>query len=186
MSNEAGSNEAGANELASPVLIKNGELVNDTWQLLREIPDAELSDSGSPDSGLPAGKVIVPANYWLEHRDALRARGDIAVWLGSDQPPTLIAEDLATLPLVAIDFPIFSDGRGFSYGRTLREHFGFKGEIRAIGEFIRDQLYYLSRCGFDAFALTTSDPRTALDSLRDFSDAYQASINQTQPHFRRR
>jgi uncharacterized protein (DUF934 family) len=164
------------NEIEPRELIKGGELVENTWQLLRDIPE----------SGLPAGQVIVPVNYWLEHRDSLCTRGDVAVWLGSDQPPTLIADDVATLPLVAIDFPVFSDGRGFSYGRTLREHFEFKGEIRAIGEFIRDQLQYLSRCGFDAYALTTSDPRAALASLRDFSDGYQASIDQSQPYFRRR
>lgn len=157
-------------------LIKHGELVSDMWQLLREVPEA----------GLPDGKIIVPASYWLEHRDALRARGDVAVWLASDQTPALIGDDLDVLPLVAIDFPVFSDGRGFSYGRTLREHYQFKGEVRAIGEFIRDQLYYLSRCGFDAYALTTSDPEAALGSLRDFSDSYQASIDQNQPYFRRR
>lgn len=157
-------------------VIKHGEVVADDWQLLREVP-AE---------GLPTGKVIVPAAYWLEQREALRARGDVAVWLASDQTPALIADDLAALSLVAIDFPIFTDGRGFSYGRTLREHYGFKGEVRAIGEFLRDQLYYLSRCGFDAYALTTSDPQAALASFNDFSDGYQASTNQPQPSFRRR
>jgi len=157
-------------------LIKHGEVIRDDWRLLREIP-AE---------GLPDGKVIVPASYWLEHRDTLRTRGDVAVWLGSDQTPALIADDLDGLPLVAIDFPIFTDGRGFSYGRALREHYGYKGEVRAIGEFIRDQLYYLSRCGFDAYALTTSDPHAALASFNDFSDGYQGSISQPQPFFRRR
>lgn len=157
-------------------VIKHGELVSDAWQLLREIPEA----------GLPDGPVIVPISYWLEHRDSLRARGDVAVWLASDQPPHPIADDLDSLPLIAIDFPIFTDGRGFSYGRTLREHYKYKGEVRAIGEFIRDQLYYLSRCGFDAYALTTSDPAAALASLRDFSDGYQAAIDQNQPYFRRR
>ncbi|MET0378484.1 MAG: DUF934 domain-containing protein [Spongiibacteraceae bacterium] len=164
------------NEGMQNSLIKNGAVIADDWQLLRDIPE----------TGLPTGKLIVPATYWLEHRDSLRARGDVAVWLGSDQAPALIAEDLSALPLVAIDFPIFTDGRGFSYGRTLREQYGYQGEVRAIGEFIRDQLHYLSRCGFDAYALTTSDPVAAVASLNDFSDGYQASINQSQPHFRRR
>jgi uncharacterized protein (DUF934 family) len=162
-------------------LIKNGEVVSDSWLLLREI---SATDTAAAE--LPSGKIIVPANYWLEHRESLIARGDAAVWLGSDQAPALIADDLELLPLIAIDFPIFTDGRGFSSGRTLREHYGYKGEVRAIGEFIRDQLYYLSRCGFDAFALTTSDPHAALASLSDFSNGYQASIDQPTPHFRRR
>lgn len=156
-------------------LIKHGEVIADDWQLLREIPEA----------GLPAGKIIVPATYWIEQRDALRARGDVGVWLASDQPPSLIADDLAALPLIAIDFPLFTDGRGFSSGRTLREHYGYAGEVRAIGEFIRDQLYYLSRCGFDAYALSNSDPHAALASFNDFSSGYQASIDQPQPRFKR-
>ncbi len=158
-----------------PKLIKHGEVIDDAWQVLREIPEA----------GLPSGKIIVPLTYWLEHRDALRARGEVGVWLASDQPPAPLADDLAQLPVVAIDFPLFTDGRGFSYGRTLREHFGYKGEVRAIGQFIRDQLYYLSRCGFDAYAIETTDPEKALGSLKDFSTSYSAGVDQPLPWFRR-
>jgi uncharacterized protein (DUF934 family) len=158
-----------------PKLIKNRAIVDDQWQLLREIPV----------EGLPNGNVIVPLNYWLEQREALLKRGAVGVWLGSDQPPAPLADDLTILPVIAIDFPLFMDGRGFSYGRTLREHFGYKGEVRAIGQFIRDQLYYLTRCGFDAFALETSDPEAALASFDDFSSAYSAAIDQPLPWFRR-
>ncbi|MDB6062259.1 MAG: oxidoreductase [Verrucomicrobiaceae bacterium] len=159
-----------------PKLIKDRAVIDDDWQLLREIPAEE---------GLPAGKIIVPLDYWLEQRDALLARGDVGVWLSSDQAPTPLAPDLETLPVIAIDFPLFTDGRGFSYGRTLREHHGYKGEVRAIGQFIRDQLFYLSRCGFDAFAIETADPERALASFDDFSDAYSAGIDQPVPWFRR-
>jgi len=156
-------------------LIKNGAVIDDQWLVLREIPE----------TGLPAGEVIVPAQYWLEHRAELLSRGNIGLWLAGDQSPAMIAEDLHKLAVVAVDFPLFTDGRGFSYGRMLREHFDYKGEVRAIGQFIRDQLYYLSRCGFDAFALETSDPEQAITSLYDFSDAYSASIDQPLPWFRR-
>ena len=156
-------------------IIKHGEVVADDWQLLREIAEGAI----------PSGKVIVPANYWLQNREMLRNRGEVAVWLASDQAPALIADDLDALSLVAIDFPIFTDGRGFSYGRALREHYGYKGEVRAIGEFLRDQLYYLSRCGFDSYALTTSDIHAALAAFSDFSSGYQASIEQPQPRFKR-
>ena len=158
-----------------PKLIKHGEVIDDAWQVLREIPE----------DGLPNGKIIVPLNYWLEHRDNLRARGDVGVWLASDQPPAPLADDLAQLPVIAIDFPAFTDGRGFSYGRTLREHFKFKGEVRAIGQFIRDQLYYLSRCGFDAYAIETTEPEKAIESLYDFSSSYSAAVDQPLPWFRR-
>ena len=158
-----------------PKLIKHGAVIDDAWQVLREIPEGDL----------PSGKIIVPLNYWLEQREALLQRGNVAVWLSSDQPPAPLADDLSSLDVIAIDFPLFTDGRGFSYGRTLREHFKYKGEVRAIGQFIRDQLYYLSRCGFDAFAIETADPEKAIDSLTDFSDAYSASIDQPLPWFRR-
>jgi uncharacterized protein (DUF934 family) len=158
-----------------PKLIKNRAVVDDTWQLLREIPV----------EGLPAGNVIVPLDYWLEQRDALLARGNVGVWLSSDQPPAPLADDLQNIAVIAIDFPAFTDGRGFSYGRTLREHFSYKGEVRAIGQFIRDQLYYLNRCGFDAFAIETADPEKALGSFDDFSDAYSAGVDQPLPWFRR-
>jgi uncharacterized protein (DUF934 family) len=158
-----------------PKLIKNRAVVDDEWQLLREIP-AE---------GLPVGKIIVPLDYWLDQRQTLLRRGDIGVWLSADQPPAALTADLSNLPVVAIDFPLFTDGRGFSYGRTLREHFDYKGEVRAIGQFIRDQLFYLNRCGFDAFAIETADPEKALASFGDFSDAYSAGIDQPLPWFRR-
>ena len=158
-----------------PRLIKHGAVIDDAWQVLREIPEGNL----------PEGKIIVPLNYWLDQRDALLQRGDVGVWLASDQPPAPLADDLSAIDVIAIDFPLFTDGRGFSYGRTLREHFKYKGEVRAIGQFIRDQLYYLSRCGFDAFAIETADPEKAIDSLTDFSDAYSASIDQPLPWFRR-
>jgi uncharacterized protein (DUF934 family) len=156
-------------------LIKNGAVIDDDWQLLREVMEADL----------PTGRLIVPVVYWLEHRAELLARGNLGIWLSGDQSPAMIAEDLDKLPVIAVDFPLFTDGRGFSYGRTLREHFSYKGEIRAVGQFIRDQLYYLSRCGFDAFALETSDPEQAIPSLYDFSDSYSAGIDQPLPWFRR-
>lgn len=160
-----------------PRLIKQGEVIDDGWQVIRVVEAGEA---------LPAGQVIVPLKYWQEHREALLARGEVAVWLASDETPSAIADDLPKLPLVAIDFPVMTDGRGFSSGRALREHYDYQGEVRAIGQFIRDQLYHLSRCGFDAYAIETSDPHQAIASLNDFSDAYQASILQPVPFFRRR
>lgn len=156
-------------------IIRGGAVVDDNWQVLREIAEEQL----------PAGPIIVPRDYWLAQRDALLARGDVGVWLSSEQPPAPLAGDLARLPVIAIDFPAFTDGRGFSYGRTLREQLGYKGEVRAIGQFIRDQLYYLSRCGFDAYAIETADPEKSVASLYDFDDAYSAAIDQPLPWFRR-
>jgi uncharacterized protein (DUF934 family) len=110
----------------------------------------------------------------------------VGVVLEADQPPSTIEPALSSLALVAIKFPVFSDGRGFSYARELRDR-GFTGEIRATGHIIRDQLYFLSRCGFNAFEFDDDvDLEQALASLDDFSDAYQADTGQADPLFRRR
>lgn len=156
-------------------IIKDGAVVSDHWQLLRE-----------GDADLPTGPCIVPLPRWQSDREALLARGEIAVWLASDQTPKLLGDDIAKLDLIAVDFPGFADGRGFSYGRELREQHGFTGELRAVGLFMRDQLAYLSRCGFNSFALQDCDLHAALASLKDFSVHYQASIDNPLPLFRAR
>jgi uncharacterized protein (DUF934 family) len=156
-------------------IIKGREVVEDSWQVVEK--DATT---------IPDGQVIIPAELWLSQREALTGRSQIGVWLDCDQSPKLIAEDLAQFDIVACNFPAFTDGRGFTYGRELREQHGYQGEVRAIGDFMRDQLFYLQRCGFDAFAIENTDIDDAVNSLSDFSDSYQAAIDQPQPRFRRR
>lgn len=98
-----------------------------------------------------------------------------------------VAERLAGLRVVAVTFPKFGDGRGYSIGRLLRERHGYKGELRAVGEVARDHLQLLAQCGFDAFELRAGeDVEDALAAFDDLSDAYQASAAQPQPLFRRR
>ena len=101
--------------------------------------------------------------------------------------PAKVADRLAGAARVEVNFPRFTDGRGYSIARLLRERHGYKGELRAVGDVQRDQLFYLSRCGFDAFLLREGeDAEDALAALQDFSEAYQASVEQPQPLFRRR
>jgi len=162
-----------------PRLIKDGAIAEDSWTLLR--------DALAP-SDLPAGvPTIVPLALWRIEHDALAARGEIAVWLKPDDDPESLADDVATLPLIAVDFPKFSDGRGYSIARLLREKHRFAGELRAIGDVLRDQLYYLRQCGFNAFAVRADkDLDDALKGLRDFSENYQATVERPVPLFRRR
>ena len=116
----------------------------------------------------------------------LIARGECGVWLAPHDDPAALAEDVRRLPVIAIDFPAFTDGRGYSLARLLRQCYGYAGELRAIGDVQRDQLYYLSQVGFDAFAVREDqDIEAALASLRDFSDGYQGTAART-PWFRRR
>ena len=159
-------------------LIKQRVIADDRWRLVREA--AALTDL--PD-GVP---VIVPLKLWVERRAALIARGEVGVWLAPADDPAELAADVQRLALVAVDFPQFTDGRGYSHARLLRDRYGYAGELRAIGDVQRDQLYYLSQCGFDAFVIRDGkDAADALDGLRDFSDGYQLTQQRT-PWFRRR
>lgn len=110
----------------------------------------------------------------------------IVVLKPADDPATLVPR-FGELRAIAIEFPSFTDGRGYSHARLLRERLGWKGELRAVGDVGRDQLFYLSRCGFDAFVLKdASRLEEALASLEDFSDGYQSSVERPRPLFRRR
>ena len=101
--------------------------------------------------------------------------------------PAAVADRLARVARVEVHFPKFGDGRGFSIGRLLRERYGYKGELRAVGHLTRDHLFFLESCGFDAFELRDGeDPHAALAAFADFSEAYQASPARPQPLFRRR
>ena len=127
---------------------------------------------------LPEREALIPLAQW---------NGEPGVLLGPTDDPASIGGRLDELSVIAIEFPQFTDGRGYSIARLLRERYGYKGEIRAVGEVLRDNLYYLSRCGFDSFALGDQENlEEAIDSLSTFSDGYQASVERPQPLFRRR
>ncbi len=101
--------------------------------------------------------------------------------------PAGIADRLAGAARVEVNFPRFTDGRGYSTARLLRERYGYRGELRAVGDVQRDQILYLQRCGFDAFLLRDDqDADESLAALADCSEAYQASVERPQPLFRRR
>ena len=88
---------------------------------------------------------------------------------------------------IAVNFPKYGDGRGYSIGRLLRERYGFKGELRAVGVVARDHLQLMAQCGFDSFLLREGeDVQDALRAFDDFSEAYQSSAAQPVPLFRRR
>ncbi len=101
--------------------------------------------------------------------------------------PAAVADRLGRAARVEVNFPKFGDGRGYSIARLLRERYGYKGELRAVGEVARDLLFYMESCGFDAFLLRDGeDPAEALTGFEDFSESYQASVARPLPLFRRR
>jgi uncharacterized protein (DUF934 family) len=161
-----------------PRLIRNREIVDDRYALLREAALLDPLLDGVP--------VIVPLALWRARRAALIARGEAGVWLAPADDPAALADDVHRLPVIAIEFPQFTDGRGYSHARLLRERHRYAGELRAIGDIQRDQLHYLEQCGFDAFLLADGkDVDDALNGFADFSDGYQATVTRT-PWFHRR
>ncbi len=163
-------------------IIRHGAVQPELWSFVG------LDDARPPAQALPPGPVVVPLAQWLERREALLARRDpVGVWLRPDEEPAQLARDLAALALVAVHFPKFTDGRGYSIAALLRRRHGYRGELRAFGDVGRDQLFYLRRCGFDSFALAPHrDPEAALAGLEGFSVRYQGSVDDPLPLFRRR
>ncbi len=163
------------------MIIKNKTIVADEWMVLRP-SEQELAENVN----VPAGKIIVPLQVWLKQHDALQQRDEIGVWLASDERPEVLKDDVHTFSVIAVDFPKFSDGRGYSIAYNLRARLGYTGELRAIGDVLRDQLFYMQRVGFDAFAPRPDrNIEDALKGLSDFSNVYQTSFDQKQPLFRR-
>jgi uncharacterized protein (DUF934 family) len=176
--------------MSKHLIIKGREVVEDDWQVLRLAEPVEGAPAHDPATvSVPAGKFIVPLSLWLVQRDVLAARiaaGEIAVWIASDERPETLKGLLDQFPLIAVDFPKFTDGRGYSIAYNLRTRLGWTGELRAIGDVLRDQLFSMRRVGFDAYAVRADrDPHDALKGLTDFSETYQASVDQKVPLFRR-
>ena len=164
-------------------LIKNGQIVNDAWQRL-VLAEGEAADSAT----LPNAQVIFPLAVWQAQRTAILAQPHpVGVWLDSHEGAEELANDLEFISVIAVNFPKFTDGRGYSTARLLRERYAYRGELRAVGDVLRDQLQNLRRCGFDAFAVREGrDLEDALQSLNDFSEHYQTAVTEPQPLFRRR
>lgn len=163
-------------------IIKQGQVVADSWSVLR--PDEEGVWPAVADDV----DVIVPLPMWLSDKAAWQTRaGQTGVWLAPDDDPAELAGQLTGLPLIAVDFPAFTDGRGYSIGRLLRERYGYQGELRALGDVWSDLLHYLWQVGFDAFEIKDGKGiDSALDGYHTFTERYQATHREPVPLFRRR
>lgn len=149
-------------------LLKQGRLADDPW----------IAVSG--ESPIPDGDpVIVDYDRWADGKDQLAGRNaPLGVRLSSDQPPSLIADDLDRFSLIALEFPKFTDGRSYSHARLLRERYGFTGELRAVGNILRDQYVFLERCGFDSFEVEGEDAEAAYGAAKgEISHSYQPAVD---------
>ncbi len=144
---------------------------SDPWTLVREAADV-----------LPDGPLILPLALWRERdgRDGLLLQPD-------DEVEPLAPLLLEALPLIAVEFPSFRDGRGYSQAYLLRVRLGWRGELRAVGDVLRDQLSHMRQCGFDAFAVREDkSAEDALKGLMGLSVLYGRSAIEPRPLFRRR
>jgi len=167
-------------------IIKDRAIVDDGFTVVRAAEDGTLPAV----EALPAGKILVPFALWQASRDALtaaRGAAEIGVWLEPDSEPADLVADFDKVALIAIDFPVFRDGRGYSIARLLRERYGYKGEIRAIGDVLYDQLRFYERCGFNAYALRADkDIHKALNAFTEFTVQHPGAFDDPNPLFRRR
>lgn len=162
-------------------MIKNKMVVADDWRVLR-LADGETAKTVD----IEQRKIIVPLQVWRERHDSLHRRADVGVWLACDESLQDLIGNLGHFAVIAIDFRVFTDGRGYSLAFNLRARLGYRGELRAIGDVLRDQLFYLQRVGFDAFAPRQDrNINDALRGLSDFSERYQASWDTRLPLFKR-
>ena len=153
-------------------LIKDGQLTEDSWVHLDD--EAALS---------PEAQQIVSLERWQAEHETLRQRNTpIGIRLKSDQSPTEIAEDIGHFAVIALEFPKFTDGRAYSSARLLRERYGYKGELRAVGNVLRDQFLFMQRCGFDSFEVKDAKAAEAwAESIAAISVAYQPGADARRP-----
>lgn len=161
-------------------LIKDNAIVDDRYTTVAPAEDGSLT--------LPAGPVLVSLATWQAHREALLAHPhDKGVQLKPGEFAEAIADDIDKLAMVAVEFPAFADGRGYSTGYILRSRYGFKGELRAVGDVFKDTLFYQQRSGFNAFAVRDDkNIDDALLGLQTFTTPYQGTANDPAPLYRRR
>ncbi len=131
------------------------------------------------DAALPDGAIIVSLARFQKDRDALLARNTpIGVRLQSSENPEALGDDVHHFSLIALEFPKFRDGRAFSWARILRTRLNFTGEIRAVGDFLYDQVNYQHRTGFDAWEVPDSFTIEMFNrALTEMTNVYQPSAD---------
>lgn len=148
-------------------LIKDGAFVPDAYETVAD------------DASLPANGTIVSLTRFQSERDALLARNaPLGVRLKSSESPEVLGEDVHRLSVIALEFPIFRDGRAFSWARMLRTRLKFTGEIRGVGHFLYDQIAYMHRTGLNAFEVLDDFTLEQYNrALSEMTNVYQPSVD---------
>jgi uncharacterized protein (DUF934 family) len=154
----------------------------------QSVTPEQIADTKIPETG----NIIVPLSVYTANKDALATRmdaGSTGIWLDTHETIESLIDvvgDINKLPIIAVHVERFADGRIFSIGTLLRTRYSFKNELRAFGDVLRDQLFFLKRSGFSSFVIRKDrSAADALASLRDFSQPYQGAVDDSQPVFKR-
>lgn len=139
----------------SDTIYKNGIFGANEWTMLDDEADLPVD-----------GKALVSLDRYLELGGTAPEGLELGVVIRAGDKAERLRDHLATVPMIAVDFPKFSDGRGYSSARLLREKFGYKGELRAVGDVLIDQIPFMVRCGIDSFEITHAPTRRALEEDR--------------------
>jgi uncharacterized protein (DUF934 family) len=194
-------------------LIRNGQIIDNEWMtvqvpvlgtetvrkqagkvvLFKLTGEVTTTPEQIAATEIPAsGKILVPLSVWRARKDELAercAKGEIGIWLATHEVLEHLVEsiaDLNALPIIAVHVERFADGRIFSIGNLLRTRHGYKNELRAFGDVLRDQLFFLKRCGYDSYQIRADrSAEDALASLKDFTQPYQGAVDVNQPVWRR-
>ena len=160
-------------------VIKNKSIIDDSWSLIRDIENT---------APIPNGDVILPLAFWQVNRDELlKSKKEHAVWIDGSTETESLLTDIESFAIIALDFPVFKDGRSYSHARLLRERYKYEGELRAIGDVLQDQLFFMERCCIDCFQIRDDkDIKKALEGFKGFSTSYQAAADDEIPIFKRR
>lgn len=142
---------------------------------------------------IPAtGKILLPLSVWQANVERLAGRmaaGEVGILIATHEPLEMLAAtfaDINELPLIAVFVERFPDGRIFTIGNLLRTRYGFKNELRAVGDVLRDQLFFLKRSGFNSYLIRADrSAEDALASLQDFTLPYQGAVDDKLPVWRR-
>ncbi len=156
-------------------IIKNKQILEDSWQFIAEV-----------EGSLPSGDIMLPFSYWKENQAELEKHtGKVTIVLNGADDIEDVVEHIEKFELIGLQFPAFADGRCYSHARLLRDRYDYKGELRALGDVLHDQLFYMLRCGIDAFALREDkDFSSAMAAFDEFSVTYQTAADGAPPIYR--
>jgi uncharacterized protein (DUF934 family) len=164
-----------------PTIIKDNAIIESPFTVI------SIMETTDNPGAIDHANGLLPMTFYQQQVAAFAGRLDLGIWLSSGDDVEALGELVQHLPVIALHFPTFGDGRAYSSAAILRTRLHYQGEIRAIGDVRRDELEQMQRCGINAFELAEGqDAQACLQALTAFSFSYQASVDRPTPLFRHR